>query len=605
MSERFYEVIFRPEGKTALVQEGSSLLQAARLTGLRIEAPCDGRSKCGKCRIRAGGCLNPPEEKELEQLGALVDQGIRLACRAKVFGPAQVELLDSKEETFGTIVEGQNKELKVNPLIRKIVLRPHAEEEGQTPLWESLDLLCAKPISPERLPILLRDLAQEYPVGPNYAEAIVRNNSLLDLRYRPGQKCLGIALDIGTTSIVAELVDLESGKTLGTRSCLNPQTAFGGDVLTRISYATNQAGGVQTLQAEVVKGINQLIDHLCIDQETSCQEIYEIVAAGNATMLHLLLGVQPRSLAVAPYRPVFTHPLEASPGSLGIGIAPGGVVTLLPSASAFVGADIIAGLLATGFHHSQKPSLFIDIGTNGEIVALKDGLLAATSSAAGPALEGMNISCGCRAERGAIAAVAFAEEGNVSVKTLGDATPVGLCGSGLIDLVAELARTGVIEPGGRFVKNQCLPAVLADRLMEFQGQRAFLVSEEGQVFLTQKDIRQVQLAKGAIATGIALLLKELNLSCGEIRQVLIAGAFGYHLNPPSLAATGLLPAELRDKIIFVGNTAKEGAKAVLLNRDAAREVQDICRRINIKELSFQPGFQECFVQQLAFPVRQV
>ncbi|OPX91176.1 MAG: Na(+)-translocating NADH-quinone reductase subunit F [Pelotomaculum sp. PtaB.Bin104] len=602
MSERFYKVIFYPEGKTALVQEGSSLLQAARMAGIRLEAPCDGHSKCGKCRLRASGSLNAPEEKELEQLGALADEGIRLACQAKIFGPTQVYLLKSKEETFGTVADGQNKGLKFNPRIRKLVLPPNNIREERKILWETLDLSHAKHISPERLPVFLQTLAQEHLTERrNYTEAILRDNSLLDLRYRQGGKCLGIALDIGTTSIVAELMDLESGKNLGTRSCLNPQTAFGGDVLTRISYATNQDGGAQILQSEVVKGINKLIDSLCRTHKVTCEEIYEIVVAANTTMLHLLLGVNPRSLAIAPYRPVFIDQLEVSPGPLGVKIAPGGVVTLLPSASAFVGSDIVAGLLATDFHHFQKPSLFIDIGTNGEIVALKDGLLAGASSAAGPALEGMNISHGRRAESGAIEAVSISDEGDVHLKTIGNATPIGLCGSGLIDLVGELARVGVIEPSGRFSKNERIPAVLAGRLVEFQGQRAFLVSEDGQVFLTQKDIRQVQLAKGAIATGIALLLKELNLSCQEVQQVLVAGAFGYHLKPASLTAIGLLPAELCDKIIFVGNTAKEGAKNVLINRDAAREVRDICRRIKIKELSFLPEFQDYFVQQLVFP----
>lgn len=601
MSEPAYEVIFQPAGKKVLVQSGSTLLQAARLAGLRIEAPCNGLLKCGKCKIRVSGYLSAPEEKEMEYLGALADRGIRLACQAKVLGPVQVELLESKEETFMTVVEGQNQKPEVDPLTTKMVLHPQVGENEGTALWESLDMICSKHPSTERLPVLLRTLAQEHPAELDYAEAIVRNGSLLDLRYRPGRPCLGIALDIGTTSLVAELVDLESGKSLGAHACLNPQTAFGGDVLTRISYATNHFEGTQELQSEVIKGINQLVGSLCLAQEVSRAEIFEMVVAANTTMLHLLLGVKPRSLAIAPYRPVFTQQVEVSPASLGIGIAPGGVVTLLPSASAFVGADVIAGLLATNFHHCRKPSLFIDIGTNGEIVASKDGLLVGASSAAGPALEGMDISCGCRAERGAIEAVTLSEAGAVCLKTIGHAAPVGLCGSGLIDLVAELVRTGVIETNGRFFRNERLPEWLAGRLVEFQGQKAFLVSEEGQVFLTQKDIRQVQLAKGAIATGIALLLKELKLGHEEIRQVLVAGAFGYHLNPISLITIGLLPAGLRDKITFVGNTAIEGAKAALLNKAALGELKDVAKQIIIKELSFLPEFQECFVQQLHLP----
>lgn len=605
MSKKFHDVIFLPEGEKVMVQEGTSLLQAARVAGLRLEAPCGGHSKCGKCRLKASGNLNLPGEKEIEQLGARAGAGIRLACQAKVFGPARVELPEDNDDTFGTVVKGKSSELKVNPLTRRIVLQTSAAVNRGSTLWEELRLGCVKHTSPELLPGVMRNLAKKPPGKQNYAEAVVREGSLLDLRFSPEHKCLGIALDIGTTSIVAELADLESGESLGTRSCLNPQAAFGGDVLTRISYATNQPGGLQTLQAEVVKGINKLIASLCTDSDYSCENIYEIVVAANTTMLHLLLGVNPHTLAIAPYKPVFTQKVEASPGSLGIGIAPSGVVTLLPSASAFVGADIIAGLLVTGFHHNLEPALFIDIGTNGEIVASKDGYLAGTSSAAGPALEGMNISCGCRAETGAIEEVVISEESYLKIRTIGNAPPIGLCGSGLIDLVAELLRNRVIEPGGRFAGNRSLPPLLADRLVEFQGQRAFLISEEGQVHLTQKDIRQVQLAKGAIATGIALLLKELALSYGEIRRVLIAGAFGYHLKPASLTAIGLLPPEMHDKVIFVGNTAKEGARAVLLNRDTAEEVEVVCRRIEVKELSFHPEFQSYFVQQLAFPLKLV
>lgn len=525
------EVVFLPHKQKVPVEKGASLIEAVRMAGLVLEAPCNGRGTCGKCRLKATGSLSSPGEKEIEHLGPLVEEGVRLACQTKIFGSAQVELTES-EETFLTVEEGQNKTLNFNPL---------------------------------------------------------------NIR-----KCCGIALDIGTTSIVAELINLESGETLGISSCLNPQTALGGDVLTRISYAINQADGARILQSEVVKGINRLINNLCCLGGITHEEIFEVVVAANTTMLHLLLGVDPRSLAIAPYRAVFTHQLEVSPGAVGVKIAPGGVLTLLPSASAFVGADIIAGLLATGFYRYREPSLFIDIGTNGEIVALKDDLLVGTSSAAGPALEGMNISCGCRAEKGAIERANISTDGTININTIGHTAPIGLCGSGLIDLVAELVRVGLIEPSGRLVNKENLPPGLANRLIKHQGQPAFLVSESRDVVLTQKDIRQVQLAKGAIATGIELLLKELDISYGEVQRVLVAGAFGYHLRPSSLTSIGLLPFELKEKIIFVGNTAKEGARTVLVNKDTASELHQICQRLKIKELSFLPEFQDSFVQQLAF-----
>lgn len=531
-----HEVEFLPAKIKVAVTGGTSLLEAARIAGLRPEAPCNGRGTCGKCRVLAEGNLSPPTEKELAQLSSIAGVEMRLACRAIILGPVRAELPESRSGSFLTVEEGQRKELKLKP-------------RG----------------------------------------------------YRPGLESYGIALDIGTTSIVAELIDMASGQSLGVSSCLNPQTAYGGDVLTRITYAANRADGVHTLQSEVAGGINRLIENLCRTQDISTEQVLEITVAANTTMLHLLLGVNPRSLAVAPYQPVFTRETEVSPGTVRIRIAADGLVTLLPSASAFVGADIIAGLLATDFHHCKEPSLFIDIGTNGEIVAIKDGQLAGTSSAAGPALEGMNITCGCRAEQGAIEAVTISVEGTVNLKTIGSTAPTGLCGSGLIDLIAELVRTGVIEPSGRLTRKENLPPGLAGRIVSYGGQPAFLVAETNEIILTQKDIRQVQLAKGAMAAGIALLLKELDLEYSEVRRVLVAGAFGYHLKPASLTAIGLLPAALRDKISFVGNTAKEGAKAVLLNRDAAIEAGEIRRRLKIKELSFLPEFQDCFVRQLGFP----
>ncbi|TLM79773.1 MAG: DUF4445 domain-containing protein, partial [Actinobacteria bacterium] len=337
-----HEVVFMPADIKVAVPGGTSLLEAARIAGLRPEAPCDGRGTCGKCRVLVEGNLTLPTEKELAQLNSGDGIKMRLACQAKISGPVRAEFPESRADSFLTVEKGQRKALKLNP-------------RG----------------------------------------------------YRPGQESYGIALDIGTTSIVAELLDLASGQSLGVSSCLNPQTVYGGDVLTRITYAANRAGGVQTLQSEVAGGINRLIENLCRTQGIRAEQVFEITVAANTTMLHLLLGVNPRSLAVAPYQPVFTRETEVSPGTVGIRIAPDGLVTLLPSASAFVGADIIAGLLTTDFHHFKEPALFIDIGTNGEIMAIKDGQLAGTSSAAGPALEGMNITCGCRAEQGAIEAVSI------------------------------------------------------------------------------------------------------------------------------------------------------------------------------------------------------
>lgn len=589
-----HEVIFRPEGVRVMVPEGTTLLAAARKGGLILEAPCDGCGTCGKCRVRAKGMLTHPDERETEKLAGTLAAGLRLACRAKVCGPVQVEILLNHSDTFVALAVGHSDQWPFDPSMRKVIFDSTVEAQCQ-----ALDN-DAPPLFPEGDPLMLQELAAEYNNGRTYCAAIVKNGKVLDWHFQPGQPFYGVAVDIGTTSVVAELFDMSNGESMGVGACLNPQTACGGDVLTRIAFASQHAEGPVLLQEKIVEGLNRLIAQLTAARQLRREDIYEMVIAGNTTMLHLLLGVNPRSLARAPYRPVFRRQMEISPAMPGLLMAPRGVVTVLPSASAFVGADILAGLVAVGLHSYRNTALFIDIGTNGEIVVCKDGLLVGTSSAAGPALEGMNITCGCRAEQGAIEGVAIADDGTVQIKTIGDHSPSGLCGSGLIDLVAELVKCGVIEANGRFAQKERLPPTLASRLVMINNQPAFMVAEGESVFLSQKDVRQVQLAKGAMAAAINLLLQELGIDYCNIAEILVAGAFGFHLKPSSLVGIGLFPVGCQPKIRFVGNTAKEGARSVLLNRQAGSELVKIGQTIEIRELSLHPQFQDYFVKALGF-----
>ena len=593
-----YEITFMPEDKGIVVDEGTSLLAAARAAGLLVEAPCNGRGTCGKCQVKIAGMFTTPGELERNQLGNRLDKGVRLACQARVAGPAQVELLSvaAQSNGFVTLTAGQSTEWPFDPPVQRLVYQQIQPEKELCALAAGFE-----PLFPENYPGLLQQLAAQHKQGNLAKTVIVKNGKLLDWQYRLGQPCYGVALDIGTTSVVAEVFDLTSGNSIGTFSCLNPQTEFGGDVLTRISFAAKQPGGTGILQRKIIAGINQLFAQVTTEHQLKREDIYEVVVAGNTTMQHLLLGVDPSSLAYAPYQPVFTQQVEVSPAALGLEMSPRGVVTILPSAAAFVGADIVAGLVAVGLPHAAKTTLFIDIGTNGEIVVCNNGSLVGTSSAAGPALEGMNISCGCRAEQGAIEGVSIADDGTVKLKVIGNGLPKGICGSGLIDLISELASCGVITDSGRFAGSAQLPAELANRMTSIEGRPVFIISGDQQLFLTQKDVRQVQLAKGAIYTAMNLLLKEINISFEDIDEILVAGAFGFYLQPVSLSGIGLLPHSCQNKIRFVGNTAKEGAKAVLFNRHASIEIQQIRQKIKIVELSLHPEFQNYFVQALAFP----
>ena len=322
---KYCDVTFEPEGKKVVVPKGISLLETVRLAGLRLEAPCDGRGICGKCKVWVRGQVS--EERNPEQTTNVLEEGDKLACRTLVAGPLQVKLIANKEETLQSVVAGQNLPVIVKPRYRKILLQ--TKSEGET-LWDTLGLEGNQPVAAVRWTRLLQDVAQKGEV--EFAEGIARDDTLVDLRFVRGQKCLGLALDIGTTSMVAELVDLESGQTMGIKSCLNPQTTFGGDVLTRISYA-QKVDGTGILQREMVNGINGLIHALCLQNDTHHEQVFHVVVAANTTMLHLLLGVNPGYLARAPYRPVFTHCVEVSQESLGIKIASAGIITLLPSAN--------------------------------------------------------------------------------------------------------------------------------------------------------------------------------------------------------------------------------------------------------------------------------
>lgn len=588
-------ITFLPENQSVTVPPGTSLLEAARIAGVVLEAPCDGRGTCGKCRVQATGMISEIDPEEIDILNdGLLGEGVRLACKAKAEGAVTVEGLHPAGDTFVIVSAGQGVQRLVEPPVHTRIFSDTEVEQ------EALDAGIT-PLFPAGFPRSLRALAEDYKQGGQRREAILKHNRLLSWRCGQGKGLYGLAVDIGTTSVVAELFDLANGQSLGVRSVLNPQSEFGGDVLTRISFAGKQSDGTAILQSKIAEGLNRLVGELANDAAIMPQDIYEMVVAGNTTMQHLLLGISPRSLAQAPYRPVFLQQVEIRPAEIGIAIAAEGVITILPSAAAFVGADIVAGLLALGLHSSVKTTLFIDIGTNGEIVIAQNGRLAATSSAAGPALEGMNISCGCRAEQGAVEGVAIAEDGALALSVIGGGTPRGICGSGLIDLAAELVRCKIIDASGRFCKKEKLPPHFAERVTEINGQPAFIISAENHLYLSQQDVRQIQLAKGAIAAAISLLLNKLHLDYAALDDVVVAGAFGFHLKPKSLLKIGLLPYHCENKIRFAGNTAKEGAKAVLLNREASREIVAIGKQIHVEELSLHPEFQDVFVRSLCFP----
>ena len=401
----------------------------------------------------------------------------------------------------------------------------------------------------------------------------------------------GIAIDIGTTTVVASLVDLSTGEETGSFSCLNSQKSCGQDVITRIHYADENEGGLATLQGLILDDLRGLIGRLLEQKGLPKGAVKDVTVAGNTTMIHLFGGVDPHSLSSAPYKPAFEGPFETTAGALGFPLSAECPVYCLPAVAAYVGGDITAGILACGIDEAEDRTLFIDIGTNGEMVLADQGKLFACSCAAGPALEGMNITCGMRAADGAIEDVSIEGEA-LRWTTIGGAEPSGICGSGLLALVSEMRSHGIIDESGRFTAHPLVTAV--------DGKKRVQLDADRDVYLNQKDVRQVQLAKGAILSGVVTMLRAASLAPEDLDRVLVAGQFGAHLKASSITGSGLIPEVLRDRITYAGNTSISGAAICLLSKEQRGQCERAVEGIQYIELSTLEGFDKVFVDSLKF-----
>lgn len=546
-----------------------TVLAAARAAGVLIESPCNGNGTCGKCKVRIPshalpairtlpGChhtLTPAE----------VEEGIFLGCLTEIqANPAtlttaiDVFLLERQDQSAVQILgQGQQLAVTLDPVIKK-----------------------------QHMPAMNKTI-------------ILAGDSVLGIE--PGNStgiAHGLVVDIGTTTLVAALFDLTTGRELATASALNPQSRYAQDVLSRIKLGAT-AEGLTTLHQDIIKAINVLIDKLLQATGLTHHTLYEVVFSGNTCMLHLALNTNPASLGKYPYTPVLWGDSYHQAAVLGLHTAPCAQLYLPPVMSAYVGADITAGILAADLANLAGTTLFVDIGTNGEMALAVNGRLSVTSTAAGPAFEGMNIACGMRAAPGAIEKFKVDHGGSVAVKTISDLPPVGICGSGLLDIVGELVRTKLISKTGKFAYSEnSLTHPLQRQIKKENGKTVFAIQPS--VFLSQTDIRQVQLAKGAIRAGIECLLVANKLTAASVDRVFIAGSFGFHLNASSLINIGMLPEAFRGKITFLGNTAKTGGQALLLNQDTRRTAAALVKQVEVLELATYSDFDKTFVSCLNF-----
>lgn len=413
----------------------------------------------------------------------------------------------------------------------------------------------------------------------------------------------GVVIDIGTTTVVTALIELKTGRELANASMINAQKQYGLDVLTRITYEYEHPDcGVRRLQEAIVNSINAMIDEACQEAEVNRMDIREIDVAANCTMMHMLLGADARSIGKSPYKPEFTEAKDLLAREIGIEAAEDTRLYCLPQVSAYIGADIVAGAYVCELQKERGHVLFIDIGTNGEIVLASKGRLLSCSCAAGPALEGMNISSGMRAAEGAVEDVEITERG-IRLTVIGNQEPAGLCGSGILAAVKELLRTGIVKKTGAFVKKEKLAKQdYRYPMVQMNGtKREFILCENPKLLVTQGDVRQVQLAKGAILSGFVALLERAGISMEDLDKVMIAGQFGAHLPAESLIGTGILPREVEGRLVYVGNSSKTGAYMALMSEKVKREIELLAKKMEYMELAETENYERIFTESMIFP----
>ncbi len=585
-------------GLSLPVAPGTDLLTVLRSAGLPVNAACGGRGTCGKCRVRVlEGEAGPVSDAERRLLSDrdLAD-GVRLACFVHPEGDVGVRLFDAQEKGHPILTDGFVPEFVFDPVLRQeaVVLEPASLA---SPL--SLDERLAGAAGLKEVPL---DVLRRLPSEETRFSVLTHDGEFLTAEPAGEKGVFAAAVDIGTTTVVVSLIDMETGQELGSASDVNPQKEHGQDVLTRITWV-QEVGmeAVLQMQREIVLKLEELLLSLCGEHAVPPRRVFQLSVGANATMTHLLLGVDPRSIGLSPYAPQLRRRRYERASSLGFTrIHPDARVLCIPQISSFVGGDIVAGIVTADLTEAEDNVLFIDIGTNGEMVLSRKGELFAASCAAGPALEGMNISCGMRAQEGAVEEAAL-KDGRLSLTAIGGREPIGLCGSGILAVVREFLAAGLITSRGNIARAEEAPPELRHLIGASEGKRSLVLREgDTPLVLTQKDVRQIQLAKGAILSGALCLIEAAGLTPDAVDRVVIAGQFGKHLAPESLVGAGLLPASFGDRIHYIGNSSRTGAYLSLVSREHHRRMTRDIRGVRYIELSVLPGYERTFAEALLF-----
>ncbi|MBW1980908.1 MAG: DUF4445 domain-containing protein [Deltaproteobacteria bacterium] len=624
-----HKVVFQPEGSKVEVAAGNTLLEAAGEAGVYINSLCGGEGVCGKCRVQITKGEVKPDSHSIRFLSREeIQEGFVLACQTEVHAdlevwvPPEARLEEEQILTAENIVNynppegldlsdtGHRPSLLYVPLTQKWHLPlPQPTLADNISDLDRIYREIRKKIETRHLEISLTTLrgmsrllrqsnwdvtATLHPYNEHCVEIIsLEAGNTSTANY-------GIACDVGTTTIVAQLIDLRSGISLGVEASHNQQAKYGEDVISRMIYACGR-GGLSPIHQAVIDTTNKLIDSLLEKHQVAAESVTAFVAAGNTTMTHLFLGLEPCTIRLEPYIPTANHLPSAPAEELNLHLNPRAVVYCMPGVSSYVGGDITAGVLASGISNTPKVCALIDIGTNGEIVIGNNEWLVCCSASAGPAFEGSGTKCGMRATRGAIQKVIIQGD-ELRYETIGNAKPRGICGSGLIDTIAELFRNRILDPNGKFPRE-----TTNDRIVVRDNSAEYILAREDEtetgkpVVITEEDISNLIKSKGAILAAMRVLLSSVGMSFTDLEEIYVAGGFGNYLDVEKAILIGLLPDVPVDRVRFIGNSSLTGARMALLSRHAYSCASTLARQMTYFELSVDPTFYDEFVAALFLP----
>jgi uncharacterized 2Fe-2S/4Fe-4S cluster protein (DUF4445 family) len=595
-----FTIDFEPVGRRGKCRKKESLLACAHHLGVGISSICSGKGTCHACKVQVlSGTVSKPTPNELETFSRReIKGGWRLACQTYPYSDCKIAV-PAESMTTPQRVQVEGLEIRVHPesplrtyrlqLAAPSLKAPQADADRLLKaLNQQHKLRCTK------IDIgALRTISDQLRSWKWKSQAVIRNSEVIAILPLKSRQ-LGLAIDLGTTKIAGYLVDLNDGRTLAAKGIMNPQISYGEDIISRMTTVIHSPDNAAALQKLAVDAINELCTDLCTEAGAKPEEIVEAVVVGNTAMHHLFLRLPVKQLALSPFVPAISRALEVRAGELGLNIAPGAYVHLLPNIAGFVGADHVAMLLATDAWQAKETTMALDIGTNTEVSLICKGKITATSCASGPAFEGGHIKYGMRAATGAIERLRI-DGDKIQYQTINGAPPVGICGSGILDALAQLYLAKIIDEGGRIINNR-------PRVRAYKGQHEFtLVSKEERkgksaITITQHDVRELQLAKAAIRTGIQVLLETSGCAEDDIKQVIIAGAFGTYIDVASAVAIGMLPPLPLNRFQQVGNAAGMGAKLALISLKSRVKAQAVASRVSYIELASSPGFQPIFMQ---------